>query len=170
MNRRDFFKTVLAAVSPLILPDPIRLFVPPRRCFVTMDATGLNRLVSQLGVMPTTDALNICEGMIEEIRPWDGIGYHCLVKNVCCGCVNPPRTWIYDFDLWNFRHDDHLMPMHKHPEGRKFNSHASWYASRRFGADAGKIVHAGGGWLRKQISVDGQPQNLRWQDLGEGPK
>ena len=157
MNRRDFFKTAFAAMGAVIVPEPLRLFIPPRLPFVTMNHTPLMRLVSQLGVMPTTDALNICEGVIEEIQPWDGIGYHCLVKNVCTFGTNPPRCWIYDFDLWNFRHDDNMGPMYKHPEGRKFNSHAAWYASRRFGGDAGKIIHAGGGWLRKQIAVDGTP-------------
>jgi hypothetical protein len=157
MNRRDFFKTAFLAVAPLLLPNPVRLFVPPRRCFVNLNLTALNRLVSQLGVMPTTDALNVCEGVVEEIAPWDGIGYHCLVRNACTFGANPPRVWIYDFDLWNFRHDDHMGAMHLHPEGRKFNSHAAWYASRRFGADAGKIVHASGGWLKKQIALDGRP-------------
>lgn len=161
MNRRDFFKTVFAVVTPLLLPDPIRLFVPPRKCFVTMNDKGLNALVSHLGVMRQTDELNCCEGIIEHISEWDGIGYHCLVRNVCTFGAKPRVAWIYDFDLWNFRHDDCMGPQHKHTEGRKFNSHASWYASRRFGSDAGKIIHAGGGWLRKQISLQGHPQNLR---------
>lgn len=157
MNRRDFFKTAFVALSPILLPDPIRLFVPPRKCFVSLSHTPLMRLVSQLGVRPTTDALSICEGIVEVIQDWDGIGYPCLVKNVCTFGPQPPRAWIYDFDLWNFRHDDHLGPMYKHPEGKHFNSHAAWYASRRFGSDAGKIIHAGGGWLRNQIAIDGRP-------------
>lgn len=167
MNRREFFKTALAVLSPLILPEPVRLFIPPRKPFVAMNLRGLSQLVSQLGVMPTSDALNICEGVIEEMLPWDGLGFLCLVRNVCSFGANPaPRAWIYDFDLWNFRDDDWIGPMHKHPEGRMFNSHASWYASRRFGAEAGRIVHAGGGWLRNQIALDGPPIiRPRWESI-----
>jgi hypothetical protein len=151
MNRRDFLKISIASMVPLIVPVPLRLFTPPREPFVKLGLYALDGLYSHLGVLPSTRELSICEGKLLEIGKWDGNGYPCLVENACVMGSNKPQAWIYDFDLWNFRHDDDLGPMWKHPEGKKFNSHNAWYASRRFGVDTKKIVSNGNGFLSRQM-------------------
>lgn len=93
--------------------------------------------------------LSICEGNLLEIEDWDGIGYPCLVSNACTFGPNPPRVWIYDFDLWNFRDDDFLGPLWKLPEYDNFPNHNAFFAHRRFGSHVADVVHKGGGFLKQ---------------------
>jgi len=151
MDRRAFLKTIAASLAamPLI---PVPVFIPPRRPFVKMNRGGLLGLVSHLGVLPTTRELNICSGRVLKIDRWDGTGYPCFVENVCTFGSGPrPSAWIYDFDLWNFRDDDHLGPLHRLSEFNGFNNHHSFYASRRFGKHWTEVVTQGGGWLRNHL-------------------
>lgn len=110
MKRREFLKGIALLFAPLPL-IPVRAFVPHRDPFVRMGRTGLSSLVSHLGVLPITEELNVCEGRILDMEAWDGIGYPVLVENACTFGRNRPRVWVYDFDLWNFRDDDHLQPI-----------------------------------------------------------
>src|SRR5688500_362342 len=98
LNRRDFLKTAIASMVPLIVPVPLRLFTPPREPFVKLGLYALDGLYSHLGVLPSTNELNICEGKLIEIGEWDGNGYPCLVENACTFGSNRPRAWTYDFD------------------------------------------------------------------------
>ncbi len=148
MERRDFLK-VAAGLMASVVAIPSRLFVPPRKPFVR-HSSGLDGLYSHLGVLPSTNELNICEGVLLEIGNWDGTGFPCLVQNACTFGREPPRVWIYDFDLWNFRHDD-VGPMWEHSVGRRFPSHAAWYAHRRFGTDLRSVVIAGQGAIARQL-------------------
>lgn len=149
IRRRDFLKATAGLMASLVAA-PVRVFVPPREPFVYI-APGLNGLCSHLGILPSTSELNICEGKLLEIGDWDGTGYPCLVENWCTfGPGERARAWIHDFDLWNFRHDDDLGLMHRHPEGRQFSSRNAWHAYRRFGQDWRQIAKAGGGWLARQ--------------------
>ncbi len=149
-NRRDFLKSMAAIVAPLVV-QPLAVFVPPREPFVQLGRKSLDGLYSHLGVLPVTDELSICEGRLLDIDGWDGTGYPCLVENACTFGPNPPRAWIYDFDLWNFRHDDHLQPVWKRPDFAECNSHAEWYARQRFGDDFARIVIRGGGLLSRRV-------------------
>lgn len=146
MNRRDFLKSAIIALTPLIV-EPVRLFIPPREPYVRF-GHALDGVYSHLGVLPASKELNICEGALLEIEAWDGVGYPCLVQNVCTFGPNPPRAWIYDFDLWNFRHDDQIIHS---PERLEYPNHAAWHATRRFGDDAKRIVLAGGGFLSRRM-------------------
>ena len=151
MKRRSFLKLAAGLMAPAIgLPVPS--LIPPREPYVLLDR-GLNGLVSHLGVLPITDELNMCEGSLLEIGQWDGTGFPCLVRNACRFGGHNPAIWIYDFDLWNFRHDDEL----REQMGQKrfmaacqyYNSHAALHAVRRFGDDITTVVRHGGGPLRR---------------------
>lgn len=151
-TRREFLKRCGGLLASVIA-IPVPIFVPPRQPFVRF-GTGLDKLYSHLGVLPHTDELNICEGRLLEIADWDGTGFPCLIQNACTFGPNPPRAWIYDFDLWNFRHDDDLWdqlgPKAFYEISRKHDGHHGWYASRRFGADYQRIATAGGGMLSRR--------------------
>jgi hypothetical protein len=144
-NRRDFLKVIAAALAPLVA-KPLPVFVPPREPFVKI-LPSLDGLYSQLGILPTDQGLSTCEGAIREILPWDGTGYPVVIENVCTFGPTKFISTIYDFNLWNFRHDDHLQPIWQHPEGKTFKSHAAWFAFRRFGEEWQSIAAASGGWL-----------------------
>jgi len=150
MHRRTFLKGIAASLASLQV-IPVRAFVPPREPFVQMNRKGLDALVSHLGVLPVTRELSTCEGVILDMEAWDGTGYPCLVQNVCTFGPQKPQAWVYDFDLWNFRHDDHLGPLHLLPEFQGFNSHAAFHASRRFGEHWIDVVRKGGGFISRQI-------------------
>lgn len=151
MKRRDLLKIAAALMAPLAR-EPIKLFVPPREIYLqSQDERGLMNLVQPLGVLPNIPELGGCEGRVLEIGDWDGIGYPVLVENACTFGKERPRAWTYDFDLWNFRHDDHLPRELVQKESRRHNSHAAWYASRRFGDDVTRITHEGGGWLANRF-------------------
>ena len=149
MERREFLKAA-AGLMASVVAVPVRVFVSPREPFVR-HSSGLDGLYSHLGVLPSTDELNICEGQLLEIGNWDGTGFPCLIRNACTFGGEAPRAWIYDFDLWNFRHDDEFGPRWKHPEGKRFPSHAAWHAYRRFGADLRRVVIAGHGAIARQL-------------------
>jgi hypothetical protein len=93
IGRRSFLASVGALFVPLSI-IPVPAFVPPREPFVRMGRRGLDELVSQLGVAPTTSELSICEGVILKIEDWDGVGYPCLVQNACTFGANPPCVWL----------------------------------------------------------------------------
>lgn len=149
-SRRDFLKSMAALVAPLVV-KPLPVFVPPREPYVQLGRKSLDGLYSHLGVLPSTNELSICEGVLLDIDGWDGTGYPCLVENACTFGPNPPRAWIYDFDLWNFRHDDEFGPLWKRPEYAEMNSHAEWHARRRFGDSFDEIVTKGGGSLVRRV-------------------
>jgi hypothetical protein len=157
MKRRDFLKTSAGLIIGLSLPLPA-VFIPPREPFVRF-SKGLDNLYSHLGILPVSEELNVCEGNLLEIGKWDGIGYPCLIRNACCFSKNPPQVWVYDFDLWNFRHDDHLGLWTRHSEAENFRNHASWYAYRRFGEDWQRIAIQGGGWLGQRINIILNPKS-----------
>lgn len=151
MRRRDFLKCAAALLAPLAT-KPLEVFVPPREIYLRNQGDrGLMSLVSHLGVLPVSAELNICEGRVLEVGDWDGIGYPVLVENVCSFGANRPRVWTYDFDLWNFRHDDDIPQGIRLAESRRFNGHAAWYASRRFGSDSRQIIQSGGGPLLRRL-------------------
>ena len=151
MLRREFLKLAAALMAPLA-SEPLRVFVPPREIYLQHQSDGgLLSLVAHLGVLPSTNELSICEGQVLEVGDWDGIGYPVLVENACTFGKDKPRVWTYDFDLWNFRHDDDIPREVCIAESRRLNSHAAWYASRRFGRDTRKIVTEGGGWLARRF-------------------
>lgn len=154
MKRRDFIKSVAAALAGLAAV-PVHAFVPPRRPFVRMNrGRGLEDLVEQLGVCRYPPGLGMCEGKILDMEDWDGTGYPCLVENRCTYGPNPPREWIYDFDLWNFRDDDYIDDLNEgiHRwqllEQHNFQNTAAFYAWRRFGPNVHQVVQQGGGWLK----------------------
>lgn len=149
-NRRDFFKSV-ATLLAAIHTVPITSLVPPRSPYVRLGRRSLWSMVSHLGVLPSTNELSVCEGSLLDIEPWDGTGFPCLIANACSFGPNRERVWVYDFDLWNFRDDDHLGRLHELPEYQHFNSHASFYAARRFGENLPDVVKSGNGWLRNQF-------------------
>jgi len=148
-TRRTFLKIVASLMAPMI-DVPIRAFVPPRDPFVH-HAIGLDGLYSHVGILPITRELNICEGLLLDIGDWDGTGYPCLVQNACTFGKSPPQVWIYDFDLWNFRHDDHLDPPRNVCHGHRFQSHSAAHAYRRFGKGLRTVVMAGRGPLARQL-------------------
>lgn len=151
MQRREFLKFSAGALAAAIT-QPLELFVPPRDPYLQhQDSRGLYSLVSHLGVFPVSRELGICEGKVLEIGDWDGVGYPCLVENACQFGPNPSRVWVYDFDLWNFRHDDELGVWWRHPAGRHFKNHAAWFAQRRFGRDLKEVVMQGGGCLARDF-------------------
>lgn len=152
LDRRSFLGFCAGLLSAAII-KPAAAFVPPRAPFVHV-GRGLDGIYSHLGVLPVSPELGVREGQLLEIRDWDGVGYPCLVRNVCCG-ANAPEAVIYDFDLWNFRHDDGLHDAvgrdAYNREVRRYNSLSGWYAHRRFGDDAVDIIRQGGGWLAKRL-------------------
>lgn len=154
-NRRNFLKGIAASMASLVAV-PIPAFVPPREPYVQMGLRGLDGLFGQLGITPSARFLGTCEGDVLEIGDWDGVGYPVLVSNACSfgprGKSN--QGWIYDFDLWNFRHDDHIPWAVVRENSKKFNSHAAWYAFRRFGPNVNQVVHRGGGWLRNRFPLN----------------
>lgn len=147
MKRRDFLKTISSSLA-IFTTNPISVFVPPRVPFVGFYG-GKNGLYSHLGILPISDELNICEGSLLEIGNWDGTGFPCLIENICCFGFQKPKVWVYDFDLWNFRHDDNLGRDLINKKTTEFNSHAAWYAYRRFGKEYKTIAQEAGGWLGK---------------------
>lgn len=159
MDRREFLK-LAAGLMAHVAAVPVGIFVPPREPFVR-HGSGLDGMYSHLGVLPITDELNICEGILLDIGQWDGTGFPCLVQNACTFGPRPPEAWIYDFDLWNFRHDDALGPRWKHPDGKRFPSHGAWHAHRRFGRDLHSIVTAGRGAIARQL-FDGPMLDRRY--------
>jgi len=148
MKRRDFLKNSASAMAALVVL-PLPVFIPPRDPFISYQKSLMN-LYSHLGVLPSSKELGICEGELLEIGSWDGIGYPCLIENVCCYGNPRPRVWIYDFDLWNFRHDDHKRCEWFKVKDFYPNSHL-WHAHRRFGEQLEKIVDTGGGFLKKYL-------------------
>lgn len=170
-TRRDFLKQC-GGILGILIAEPIRLFVPPRDPYV-YQARGLDGLYSHLGVLPCTKELNICEGSLLEIGDWDGVGYPCLVENRCTfGPGSPPRAWIYDFDLWNFRHDDEFQPVWKRPDFAGLPSHRAWHAIRRFGDDFERIARTGKGTLYRQMAereryAKAQPMKPRKWEIDE---
>lgn len=145
MIRRDFIKSIAASLA-IFTVNPTGIFIPPRKSFVDF-YPGLNGLYSHLGMMPLTDELGGCEGNLIEIHDWDGTGYPCTIENACTFGVDKPTTLIYDFDLWNFRHDNHIHKSVLLRELSKFKNHNEWYAFRRFGEDYKKIAKISGGFL-----------------------
>ena len=110
---------------------------------------SLCALVSQLGMTPPSQELSICEGSVEEMKPWDGLGYKCLISNRCSfGSGPPPQAWIYDFDLFNFRWDDRMDHWFKQPAAHLFNCNAEHFAYRRFGPNVDKVCRLLGGYLK----------------------
>jgi len=104
--------------------------------------------------LPVSTELNICEGRLLEIGNWDGTGYPCLIENACTFGNNPPKVWIYDFDLWNFRHDldnKNLKNKSANRITKKFVNMHAWHAYRRFGNDFERIIKTGDGMLSRQI-------------------
>ena len=161
VNRREFLASCVGLLSASIA-RPAKLFIPPREPYVYL-APSLMGLYKHLGVLPVSEELSICEGMLREVQDWDGVGYPCVVENACCS--SPGRcAVVYDFDLYNFRHDDALRERMGrdayNAQIRLYNNHAGWYAHRRFGADAFGLIREGGGWLTKW--VDYWPKS-RWQ-------
>jgi hypothetical protein len=148
-TRRDFLKGC-AGILGLLVAEPLRLFVPPREPYVRQ-APGLDGLYSHLGILPWTEELNICEGCVLDIDRWDGTGYPVLIENRCTFGGNPPRVWVYDFDLWNFRHDDAFGPIWKRPDYAGLPNHNAWHATRRFGSDFERMCRTGGGMLGRQM-------------------
>lgn len=149
-SRRDFLKSMAALVAPLVV-KPLPVFVPPREPFVQLGRKSLDGLYSHLGVLPSTKELSICEGLLLDIDAWDGTGYPCLVENACTFGQDKPRAWVYDFDLWNFRHDDQFGPLWKRPDYAGMNSHCEWHARRRFGDSFDEVVRQGGGHLSQCV-------------------
>jgi hypothetical protein len=149
MKRREFLK-VAAGLFGSLVASPAQVFSPPRECFLSLDHKGLMGLYSHLGVLPATRELSICEGRLLDIDGWDGTGYPCLVENACTFGPEPPRVWVHDFDLWNFRHDDPHQPIWKRPDFKGV-SHWLWHAKRRFGAAYNQVIEAGGGWLSREL-------------------
>jgi len=132
----------------------LRLFVPPREPYVAFNG-GLDGLYSHLGIFPASKELSTCEGRLLKIAKWDGIGYPALIQNACSFGAKPPEVWVYDFDLWNFRHDDDLMAQIGKPaflaECRRHNGWGIWYAHRRFGNDMPRIAIAAGGSISRRM-------------------
>ena len=157
MKRRTFLKLAASLMTPLA-SEPLRVFVPPREIYLQhQDDRGLMSLVSPLGVLPRIRELGGCEGRVLDVDDWDGIGYPVLVENACTFGQTKPRAWTYDFDLWNFRHDDVIGRSICTAESRRFNSHAAWYAFRRFGKDTPRILREGGGWLANTTNRPSHP-------------
>lgn len=153
VTRREFLK-VCGGLMAAAVAAPVAVFVAPRRPFV-QHAPSLYGLYSHLGILPVSQELNICEGRLLDIGDWDGTGYPCLIENACTFGPEKPRAWIYDFDLWNFRHDDALIEAIGREAFRdkrmEYNSHSHWYAHRRFGADLARVAECGNGriWNRE---------------------
>lgn len=170
-TRRDFLKQCTGILG-LLIAEPVRLFIPPREPYARQ-APGLDGLYSHLGILPMTKELNICEGLICEIGDWDGTGYPVLVENVCTFGPGPrPRAWVYDFDLWNFRHDDEFQPVWKRPDFAGLPSHRAWHAIRRFGDDFERIARTGKGTLYRQMAereryAKAQPMKPRKWEIDE---
>lgn len=128
MDRRQFLKKSAILMAGMVaLPVPV--FVPPREPFVYI-TPGLDGLYSHLGILPSTKELSVCEGRLLEIGDWDGTGYPCLVENACSFSRVPQRAWIYDFDLWNFRHVDTFGMLLSDPFGLQFPNLSTWFAHR----------------------------------------
>lgn len=144
MDRRDFLKTTGGVFAALLI-KPVISLVPPRRPFVQV-LPGLSGLYAHLGLLPSTRELNICEGHILEIEEWDGTGYPCLVENACSS--HPQRTYIHDFDLYNFR----FYQNEYHNTLRLPSRYACLY--KRFGEDAETLAKTGGGWVGKRWDID----------------
>lgn len=149
--RREFLKSVAALLAPVVV-KPLQVFVPPREPYV-QHRESLMGLYSHLGILPSTKELSICEGHLLEIDGWDGVGYPVLIENACTYGPEPPRVWVYDFDLWNFRHDDDFGPLHKLVDWNIFVGHHHWHAKRRFGRDFEEIARTGGGMLARQLKL-----------------
>lgn len=157
-SRRAFLKIGAAAFS-VATTTPIIKMIPRRMPFVQMGRGGLMDLASHLGVLPSSSELGICEGVVRHIGAWDGNGYPCTVENVCTFGANRPVAVVYDFDLWNFRDDDSIGPLHKNKDYQRFNNHASFYASRRFGKSWHQLATECGGWLKNH--PERQPAECR---------
>lgn len=109
---------------------------------------GLMDLVAHLGVGKSGDILNICEGRVYNVLPWDGVGYPCHIGPIYVSSAKPKAEWIYDFDLWNFRWTDNMPPGRWSSHNHIFSCNQEHYAWLRFGTNVDKITQLLGGCLK----------------------
>lgn len=158
-NRRDFLKIMAAVMAPLLI-KPLEVFTAPRQPFIGLRTEPLMNLYSHMGVLPPT-GLSVCEGRLLEIEDWDGTGYPCLIENACTFGPDRPRYLIYDFDLYNFRHFDHLDLNWASPEVKGWPNMASYHAKKRFGAAFRSVVKQGNGPMKRWMRFDVEVADLK---------
>lgn len=128
VSRRSFLKLFGAAtVSGLVVPA----FAVGRTPYVSKGES-----VSYIGLAKHPAPTFTGSTLVDEVLPWDGVGYPCRLMNQSFGCrYGPMEDLFYDTDLANFNRELPDRFWHDEERSARYPNVHAYVREQRYGED-----------------------------------